>query len=186
MKIYTKTGDDGTTGLFNGQRVTKSSLRVECYGTVDELNSIIGLARSSSPKEPLKQHLEVVSNLLFNLGSDLASPYNPPPKFNVTRLDATSIIFLEKNIDKYDIELPPLRNFILPGGTILSGYLHQARTVCRRGERLAVELSKTEIIGNNPLIFLNRLSDYLFTAARYANFLEGIKDNEWNKELSYE
>ena len=95
MKIYTKTGDDGTTGLFNGDRVLKSSLRVETYGTIDELNSIIGLAYSSNAPEPVKTHLHQISNLLFNLGSDLATPKNPPPSFEITRLEAKSILFLD-------------------------------------------------------------------------------------------
>lgn len=186
MKIYTKTGDDGSTGLFNGQRVKKYAPRVETYGTVDELNSIIGLARAFNPKQPLEKHLEIISNILFNLGSDLATPYFPEPKFAVVRLKETAIDYLENLIDDYTEKLPPLRSFILPGGTPVSAHLHQARTVCRRAERLVVELSKNEDIGPLPVIFLNRLSDYLFTAARYSNFLDGINDNEWNKDLNYE
>ena len=183
MKIYTKTGDDGTTGLFNGQRVNKYSIRVESYGTVDELNSIIGLVIAHNPKEPLKSHLEIITNLLFNLGSDLATPLLPEPKFKVMRLEEKSISFLENLIDSYDLELPQLRSFILPGGSMVSAYLHQARTVCRRAERLVVNLASNDDIGRTPLIFLNRLSDYLFTASRYSNYLEGISDVEWNKDI---
>lgn len=181
MKIYTKTGDDGTTGLFNGMRVSKYDLRVESYGTVDELNSIIGLARTACKHNDLSESLMKISNLLFNLGSDLATPLKPEPKFPALRLPESSIEFLEKLIDEYTEKLPPLRNFILPGGTIAAAYLHHARTVCRRAERLVVRLSQTEELGNTVLIFINRLSDYLFTAARYENFLSGENDKEWQK-----
>lgn len=183
MKIYTKTGDDGSTGLLNGQRVQKYSLRVESYGTVDELNSIIGLARSFKPHQKIENHLEIISNLLFNLGSDLATPYHPEPKFKIIRLEARYVEFIEKLIDEYDSQLPKLTAFILPGGSIVSAYLHHARTVCRRAERLVVQLSKNEDIGTVPTIFLNRLSDYLFTCSRYNNFLENINDNKWDKEI---
>ncbi len=182
MKIYTKTGDDGTTGLFNGQRVLKSSLRVECYGTVDELNSIIGIV-TTIPDLPLKikESITVINNLLFNLGSDLATPLNPPPKFEVPRINEENIEWLENLIDEYDTILPPLKNFILPGGTMSSAFLQNARTVCRRAERLAVSLSTQENLGDYTVKFLNRLSDYLFTAARYANFLNGVNDINWTK-----
>ncbi len=181
MKIYTKTGDDGTTGLFNGQRVKKSHRRVELYGTVDELNSILGLAIASKPHELLKPDLERISNLLFNLGTDLATPLEPPPKFEVTRLDYGNIGYLEKLIDNYDESLEPLKNFILPGGSMASAFLHQCRTVCRRAERLAVVLSETEELGDVAVKLLNRLSDYFFAAARYANHLAGVKDKLWEK-----
>lgn len=181
MKIYTKTGDDGTTGLFNGSRVQKYDLRVESYGTVDELNSIIGLARTVSKNQILSETLKKISNMLFSLGSDLATPHNPPPKFTAMRLEESSISFLENLIDEYTAQLPPLRNFILPGGTLCAAYLHQARTVCRRAERLIVKLSEHDEIGSTVVIFINRLSDYLFTAARYENFLSGENDNEWEK-----
>lgn len=179
MKIYTKTGDSGETGLLNGSRVSKASLRVELYGTVDELNSVIGLARSVNPPQKLRPVLQELSVILFNLGSDLATPYDPPPKFEVPRIKHNHITWLEEKIDEYTGELPELRNFILPGGSITNAYLHNGRTVCRRAERLAVELSKEENLGENALIFLNRLSDFLFTLARYANHLDGVKDIEW-------
>jgi cob(I)alamin adenosyltransferase len=181
MKIYTKTGDDGTTGLINGQRVNKYSLRVESYGTIDELNSIIGLARTNCEFETLSVALKSISNSLFNLGSDLATPLNPPPKFEVIRLKSENITYLENLIDNYTDQLPPLRNFILPGGTLCASYLHQARTVCRRAERLIVRLAAEEKIGDNIVIYINRLSDYLFTAARFANFLSNVPDSEWEK-----
>jgi len=181
MKIYTKTGDDGSTGLFNGQRVAKHSIRVESYGTVDELNSIIGLSRAFCKNNEISVPLLKISNLLFNLGSDLATPYNPPPKFEVQRLKAESITYLENLIDEYTNNLPPLKNFILPGGSVAAAYLHNARTVCRRAERLIVNLSQTEDIGSIVVIFINRLSDYLFTAARYENYLSGVNDILWEK-----
>lgn len=181
MKIYTKTGDDGTTGLFNGQRVDKFALRVESYGTIDELNSIIGLAYSSCEHPDLANSLKIISNTLFNVGSDLATPLNPPPKFEVIRLKDENITFLEKLIDDHTEQLPPLRNFILPGGTMCAAFLHQARTVCRRAERLIVRLSREDIIGSNIIVYINRLSDYLFTAARYANHRSSVSDIEWAK-----
>lgn len=181
MKIYTKTGDDGTTGLFNGERVKKYAERVDLYGTVDELNSVIGVAVASGLNDKLKEDIFKIQNLLFNLGSDLATPLNPPPKFEVPRIKNEEIEFLEGLIDKYDLELPPLKSFILPGGTHASAHLHQARTVCRRAERMAVYLAEKVDIGNNAIKFLNRLSDYLFTAARYANKLENFDDITWKK-----
>lgn len=179
MKIYTKTGDKGETGLFNGARVRKDNLRVELYGTVDELNSIIGLARSFSPPKEIEKVLETTSKSLFNLGSDLATPLSPPPKFEVPRINKSNIEFLEQTIDKFDEALPPLKNFILPGGSHTAAYLHHARTVCRRAERLAVRLSFDENLGEYAVIFLNRLSDMLFTAARMSNYLSEVKDIEW-------
>lgn len=179
MKIYTKTGDNGTTGLFNGARVSKSSLRVETYGTVDELNSIIGLTRTENTNNKLESYLSDITVTLFNLGSDLATPLNPPPKFGIKRIEENDITKLEKYIDEFDEILPPLKNFILPGGSKAAAYLHNARTVCRRAERLAVELASVEEIGEYVVRYLNRLSDFLFTAARYANHTSGIKDVEW-------
>lgn len=178
MKIYTKTGDDGTTGLFNGKRVYKYDLRVETYGTVDELNSVIGLANSGEMPQPIKSDLTNISNLLFVLGTDLATPNDPPPKFNVDRVNRKDVEMLEKLIDSYDEKLPQLKSFILPGGSEASARLHVARTVARRAERLAVQLATSESISTEVILFLNRLSDYLFTAARYANLLLGVPNIE--------
>lgn len=180
MKIYTKTGDDGTTGLFNGSRVPKSHLRVESYGTVDELNSIIGLVTTYELNDALKNPLRYINSKLFTLGSDLATPIEPPAKFEIIRINIDDINWLECEIDKMTSQLPPLRNFILPGGTRIAGLLHLARTVCRRAERIAVELSGYEQLGDYIIKYLNRLSDYLFTAARYANFLAAVEDEKWN------
>jgi len=178
MKIYTKTGDDGTTGLFNGKRVAKDDLRVETYGTVDELNSFIGLANTGNIPPEISKDLTKISNILFVLGTDLATPHEPQPKFSVDRIGISDVHYLESLIDAYDEKLPPLRSFILPGGSETSARLHIARTVARRAERLAVRLSQKEHVSHEVLLFLNRLSDYLFTSARYANQLLGIDNVE--------
>ncbi|HPI20154.1 MAG TPA: cob(I)yrinic acid a,c-diamide adenosyltransferase [Candidatus Kapabacteria bacterium] len=179
MKIYTKTGDDGTTGLFNGKRVYKYSARVECYGTIDELNSIIGIVISLSPPAALVPVLKKISNTLFVLGSDFATPLDSAQQ--IERISESNIIFLEELIDEYTEHLPKLQKFILPGGTLPASFLHQARTVCRRAERLAVKVSSEEHINSNALVYLNRLSDFLFTAARFANFLENKEEIFWEK-----
>ncbi len=176
MKIYTKTGDDGTTGLFNGRRVSKASLRVESYGAVDELNSVLGMALSQCSDQSLRKDLLIVSNMLFTLGSDMATPLEPRPKFEVKRLSSECINWLEGKIDEYNTKLPELRNFILPGGSFVSACIHHARTVCRRAERRAIALAEEEPIGENTVRFLNRLSDYLFTAARLENMLSGNEE----------
>ena len=182
MKIYTKTGDDGTTGLFNGTRLPKTDLRIETYGTVDELNSVVGLAVVSDLPEELKNDLEEINKILFILGSDLATPMDTDSKVEPPRISQIHIEKLEELIDSYTEKLPKLNNFILPGGTKASAQLHVARAVCRRAERKAAALSEKENIGGYALIFLNSLSDYLFTAARMANFLAGEADVIWKNE----
>ena len=180
MKIYTKTGDDGTTGLFNGERVGKNSLRVEAYGTVDELNTVLGLAISFSCPEPVKNDLQHTSETLFLVGADLATPINDGIKSQaVVRINEEEITRLENAIDRYEEELAPLKNFILPGGSHSAAHLHNARTVCRRAERLVVELASKEIVNENLVKYLNRLSDYLFNAARFVNHLLDVKDRIW-------
>ncbi len=176
-KIYTKTGDKGKTSLFNGERVSKNSLRVNCYGTLDELNSIIGIAICYIPDDTdLKSDLTNLSKTLFTFATDLASPFNPPPKFEIHRINADDIAAIEKMIDEYTGKLPKMQSFILPGGSKGAAFLHQARTVSRRAERLMVELSETEDLGEFVPVYINRISDYLFTAARYCNFLLNIED----------
>jgi cob(I)alamin adenosyltransferase len=179
MKIYTKTGDKGGTSLFNGERVRKNSLRVNCYGTTDELNSIIGLARAFGAEDDLDADLKMISHALFNLGSDLATPLTPTPKHEPPRITKEQIEGLESLIDKYTAIIPPIRYFVLPGGSKRGAFLHQARTVCRRSERLVSELLEHEELGENTLAYINRLSDYLFVASRYANFKENIEDIKW-------
>ena len=169
MKIYTKSGDDGTTGLFNGKRVKKSDLRVECYGTIDELASVVGLAISFEQDVKLQEDLQEISHLLFRFASDLATPLIPPAKFKISRILQSDINYLENKIDTYDLELEPLRNFIIPGGTHSASFLHLARTVSRRAERLIIKLVENEDLGEFAIKFINRLSDYFFTAARLAN-----------------
>jgi cob(I)alamin adenosyltransferase len=179
-KIYTKTGDDGSTGLFGGKRVSKADLRVQVYGTIDELNSYIGLITTKNPPKELDEPLNNLNNILFVAGSDVATPLEPKPKFEIQRISKDNVLMLEQLIDEYTAKLPVLKNFILPGGTEVSALLQVARTVCRRAERHAVELTETEDLGPHLIKYLNRLSDYLFTAARYANFLAGVEETKWS------
>ncbi|MES2765194.1 MAG: cob(I)yrinic acid a,c-diamide adenosyltransferase [Bacteroidota bacterium] len=179
MKIYTKTGDDGTTGLFGGTRLPKFALRIEAYGTVDELNAVLGIALTHEMPERLATVLKEISSLLFTVGADLATPLHPAPKYHIPRVEPQHIEMLEALIDEYTDELPALKNFILPGGTQAAAHLHLARTVCRRAERIAVHLASEEDIGETVIKFLNRLSDYLFTAARLTNKLAGVEDVAW-------
>lgn len=178
-RIYTRTGDDGTTGLFGGKRVGKDTLRIEAYGTVDELNAIIGIVLTSDVESDLRGDLEATSSLLFTLGADLATPLSPPPTYTIPRIAEEHVVELERRIDRLDEVLPRLTSFILPGGTTAAAYLHLARTVCRRAERLCVALAATEDIGPWPVRYLNRLSDWLFTAARAANAAAGQTDIPW-------
>lgn len=181
MKIYTKTGDDGTTGLFSGERVLKSSLRVDAYGTVDELNSVLGILSSNELDERFNVPIFKIQNLLFNLGSDLATPFHSKMSNKIDRIKIEDIEFLENLIDEYESELQPLRNFILPGGSVSSAFFHNARTVCRRAERLVVKLSQDEKVNDILIKFLNRLSDLLFVMARMANHLAVKDDVKWEK-----
>lgn len=179
MKIYTKTGDDGTTSLFSGGRVTKDHLRVEAYGTVDELNSTIGVVRANNPTRASLNNLERVQNHLFRLGADLATPLNAKSEWLV-RVDETLVTWLEDSIDRVTQHLPPLQNFILPGGSPAGAHLHVARTVCRRAERRVVSLAQAEEINEWSLKYLNRLSDWLFVLARYENLRAGITEEKWH------
>jgi cob(I)alamin adenosyltransferase len=178
MKIYTKTGDDGTTSLFSGGRVSKHHLRVEAYGTVDELNSHIGVVRVQQPTLPTGEMLFTVQEHLFRLGADLATPMDAKAEWLV-RITPQEIEWVEYRIDQLDEHLEPLKNFILPGGTLAAAHLHVARTVCRRAERLVVALAEHEAINNNALIYLNRLSDWFFIAARYENKQANISESKW-------
>ena len=179
MKIYTRKGDRGETSLFGGTRVLKDSLRIESYGCVDELNSVLGAARSHNASDDVDSILETVQNDLFVLGADLATPLTKNSK-KVRRLQASHVERLENTIDRLETSLQPLDSFILPGGSSLGAQLHVARTICRRAERLVVRLSKEEKIGEMPVIYLNRLSDCLFVLARYANKLGGAQEKKWN------
>lgn len=179
MKIYTKTGDTGDTSLFGGKRIPKSSIRIDAYGTVDELNAQLGVIRALKPFADVESILAKIQNQLFILGADLATPLDVTPT-NVKRIKQNEIQFLETTIDQLDSQLEPLKSFILQGGSIVSAQLHVARAICRRAERLVDALGRKETIGEFPLIFLNRLADLLFVMARYVNKLAEIEETKWN------
>jgi cob(I)alamin adenosyltransferase len=178
-RIYTKTGDTGLTGLGGGQRVPKDSRRVETYGTVDELNSQIGMALSLGLCERLAAELPRIQNELFDLGSDLATPAASQARHPVPTVEARHIERLETLIDELNEVVGPLANFLLPGGSVGAAALHVARTVCRRAERQATALARDEPIGPTVLPYLNRLSDALFVMARYENHERGVSEPLW-------
>ena len=178
MKIYTKTGDKGDTSLFGGQRAPKDALRIEAYGTVDELNSILGIVRADNTDPEINGVLTQIQNQLFDLGADLATPRSVEKK-NIKRFDLKDAHSLEKIIDSLDTHLKPLKSFILPGGARVAAGIHFARTVCRRAERAVVRLSRNEDIGEGIIIYLNRLSDLLFVLARYANHKADVPEMKW-------
>lgn len=175
MKIYTRTGDRGETSLFGGTRVAKNDPRIEAYGTIDELNSFIGVARASWPASPCDGELAHVQSDLFDAGAHLASPGTS----RFAGIDASRIESLERGIDAMEAELAPLKNFILPGGSLAAAQLHVARSVCRRAERLVVALHDESAPTQSTIAYLNRLSDYLFVAARFANLRNGVSDVPW-------
>lgn len=182
MKIYTKTGDDGTTALFGGKRVPKSDLRIDTYGTVDELNAYIGLLSDFAINASRKEFLVRIQDRLFTIGAILAvEPGNT--KVKVPRLSDEDVLALEKEIDRMTELLPPLSAFILPGGHKEVSFAHIARTVCRRAERLAVALNGAEAINAKVLVFLNRLSDYLFVLARMMAHDLHCEDRSWTPEM---
>jgi cob(I)alamin adenosyltransferase len=180
MKIYTKTGDDGSTGLFGGGRVPKSDLRIECYGTVDELNAVLGLAGAGAGTNAgeFVQALRAVQCDLFVVGSHLATEESRY-RSSLPPLDPEMSARLESQIDLAEAQLAPLRQFILPGGTETAARLHFARTVCRRAERLLVHFAAARAVDPMLLIYLNRLSDWLFVQARLANHRAGVADVPW-------
>ena len=181
MKIYTKTGDKGETGLFGGERVSKDSLRISAYGTIDELNSFIGYTITEIKDKSVKENLSKIQNYLFTLGSDLATPETDKnAKLNIQRTPGSFYKEIEKMIDEYDAQLEELRNFILPGGSKSAALLHICRTVCRRAEREAVALKSSVTIGDNIIIFLNRLSDLFFVLSRFENKVSNHPDTIWN------
>jgi cob(I)alamin adenosyltransferase len=181
MKIYTKTGDDGSTGLIGGSRVRKSDPRIDCYGTVDEINAGLGLAAVTADPS-IRELLLAVQNDLFVIGSHLAAPDGRIPiNSNWPSLDDSIVTRLEMQIDSAEALLPPLRQFILPGGSETAARLHLARTVCRRAERLLVEFSLDRPVPAIVLTYLNRLSDWLFVHARLSNQIAGVADVPWRK-----
>ena len=179
-KIYTRTGDDGTTGLGGGQRVGKDSLRIETFGTVDELNSTLGVAVAFGLSDRLVLAVGRIQNELFHLGSDLCILEEDKRSVAVPRIEARHVEALEQLMDELTAELGPLENFILPGGVLGAAQLHVARTVCRRSERLLVALAREEAVGEWTLRYLNRLSDALFVMARYENLARDVGDVLWD------
>jgi cob(I)alamin adenosyltransferase len=193
-RIYTRTGDSGETGLFGGGRVRKDDLRVEAYGTIDELNAVLGVAREAlasngltgealtgegQPRE-LDAFVVRVQHQLFNLGAELATPQ--PSAHGTNLVSDADVAWLEHAIDGWEQELAPLRTFILPGGSPSAAHLHWARTVCRRAERLVVQLAASEPIRGEVIRYVNRLSDALFVAARTANRLARVSDVNWDQQ----
>ena len=178
MKIYTKTGDQGITSLFGGKRVSKADLRIDAYGTVDELNSFVGLVRDQEVNKQRTDVLVRIQNTLFVVGSILATePGNT--KVKIPAIAEDDVQFLENEIDAMEADLPPLRSFILPGGHTAVSFCHVARTVCRRAERLVAALHAQESVEMLVLKFLNRLSDYLFVLSRKMTFELGAEERPW-------
>jgi cob(I)alamin adenosyltransferase len=182
-RVYTRTGDAGETGLFGGPRVSKDDPRLEAYGTVDELNSVLGIASATLEHDDLRAWLQVIQSHLFDVGGELATPdieqrieRGQPVG---PRVDDDDVAQLEGWIDALDEELQPLTRFILPGGTVASAHLHLARTVCRRAERRVLTLSREAPVAGSVIRYLNRLSDLLFTMARAANARAGVAEPEW-------
>ena len=181
MKIYTKTGDTGETGLYGGTRVAKDAMRVEACGTVDELNACIGFVRSQIQDREIDTTLHRIQNELFDIGADLAT-LETHPKAASLRIPPTLTPELEGEIDRFEAQLPPLKNFILPGGSPCGAAVHLARTVCRRAERCVVTLAKAETVNPEVLIYLNRLSDLLFVLARTVNHRSGESEPLWESQ----
>jgi cob(I)alamin adenosyltransferase len=179
-KIYTRKGDDGMTGLGGGQRVPKESLRVRSYGTVDELNSHLGMALALGLNERLAAVLPEIQNELFHLGSDLCFLEEDKQRYALPQIEARHVERLEKLIDEMTAVVGPLDNFILPGGSLGAAYLQVARAVCRRAERDVIALSREETVGPYVIRYLNRLSDALFIMARYENHIQGIPEPLWD------
>jgi cob(I)alamin adenosyltransferase len=179
VKIYTKTGDRGETGLFGGARVSKASARVDAYGELDELNSVIGLVRSEPFDAEVDALLARVQSRLFDLGAELATAPDSKVSLGIPLVGEEEVQLLERAIDRAEVELAPLKTFVLPGGSKAAAYLHLARTVCRRAERKLVGLAETESVREECVRYVNRLSDALFVLARLANHRAGVADVPW-------
>jgi cob(I)alamin adenosyltransferase len=178
MKIYTTTGDQGETSLFGGKRVQKDAVRIEAYGTVDELNSALGVARAWKPAKEIDTILARLQNELFILGADLATP-DEKRSGSIERIREDQVKDAEKSIDAIEPLLKPLSTFIIPDGSHTAAQLHLARTICRRAERCVVKLAREEHIDPICIMYLNRVSDLLFVLARYANKLDGVEETPW-------
>jgi len=184
MKIYTKTGDDGTTGLIGGTRVKKYNIRLEAYGTIDELNSYVGLIRSIQTDEQADKILELIQNKLFVIGANLATEESIALTKKQLPCSKSDIELLEKEMDEMNKDLPELRNFILPGGCQASSFCHVARTVCRRAERRIVELADMNEVDTNLIKFINRLSDYLFVLSRKVTLDQNAPEILWSPDMN--
>ncbi len=184
FKIYTKTGDLGKTSLIGGTKVAKSNIRIEAYGTIDELNSFIGLTADHCSDDPSKTILKEIQDRLFTIGSSLACDPDKESQLKIPDLKEADIELLEKEIDKMHEELAPMRSFILPGGHIAISTAHVTRCVCRRAERICVNMQEHELFVE-PLVikYLNRLSDYLFVLARYIGYKLGVEDIPWKPRI---
>lgn len=178
MKIYTRTGDDGTTSLFAGGRISKGHVRIHAYGSVDELNTVLGLALAADVDVALRDSIQRVQGELFTVGADLAAPLDANTQSGL-RVDSDMIDRLESEIDAWQAELPGLKHFVLPGGSLVGAFLHQARVICRRAERWVVMLQEDEPVNRLVMQYLNRLSDWLFVAARLANDRAGHSETVW-------
>jgi cob(I)alamin adenosyltransferase len=181
MKIYTKTGDSGDTALFGGRRVSKEHPRIEAYGTVDELNAFLGQIVAICQDEAIAGSLQRVQGQLFVVGADLATPMQARTSY-ISRMDASFGQQLEAEMDAWQAKLPQLTQFILPGGGPAGAGLHVARTICRRAERRVVNLAQQEAINQEVVIYLNRLSDWLFVLARYVNHIQNMPEKAWQPE----
>lgn len=179
-RVYTRSGDDGTTALGTHQRVAKDAARIEAYGDVDELNSVIGTALASGIDERLAGALTTIQNELFHLGSDLCVPEADKKEMPVPQIEPRHVQALETLMDELSKDLAPLENFVLPGGSLAAAHLHTARCVCRRAERRVVTLSHEESVGAETIRYLNRLSDALFVMARFENVRKGCPDVVWD------
>ena len=191
MKLYTRTGDDGTTGLFSGARVSKDHPRIEAYGTIDELNAVLGLVLSAcDPAHTFEKRLHAIvgaiQSRLFDIGADLATPEGAKQQSKIHRIDTADVAESEKWIDEIDSANPPLTTFVMPAGTELAARLHLARTVCRRAERTIISLGSIEPVGEPLMRYVNRLSDLFFAMARRANHERGHPDVAWIPKQSGE
>jgi cob(I)alamin adenosyltransferase len=182
-RIYTKTGDKGQTSLVGGTRVSKTDIRLKAYGTIDELNAVVGLIRAhlgANLRGDFESRLQNVQNNLFNLGSHLACE-DADMRTKLPGLSANALTLLETDMDAWESQLPPLKQFILPGGTVVAAFTHQARTVARRAERQVLALHENAAVEADILVYLNRLSDWFFLAARKFNSVAGVEDVPWTK-----